>query len=171
MKSSWCTIKPIRHFIASLSDDLEYLERRVVVNLETYNFQYIYHEITGLFTCSSSLVVLTCLVWFREGFYDCHPLEAEVDGSQWEPTQRRAVEGGGEGLHQELRHCHWIHESPWLSSGTSIIALQQCSQIYNNDVKSTYKCFIASQESELIALMDEHGIGTDASIPQVFCEQ
>ena len=37
-----------RHFIASLSDDLEYVERRVVVNLEGYNFQYIYHEITGM---------------------------------------------------------------------------------------------------------------------------
>ena len=36
-----------RHFIASLSDDLEYVERRVVVNMEGYNFQYIYHEITG----------------------------------------------------------------------------------------------------------------------------
>ena len=38
-----------RHFIASLSDDLEYVERRVVVNMEGYNFQYIYHEITGGF--------------------------------------------------------------------------------------------------------------------------
>ena len=40
-----------RHFIASLSDDLEYLERRVVVNMEGYNFQYTYHEITGGFSC------------------------------------------------------------------------------------------------------------------------
>ena len=40
-----------RHFIASLSDDLEYLERRVVVNMEGYNFQYTYHEITGGFFC------------------------------------------------------------------------------------------------------------------------
>ena len=39
----------VRHFIASLSDDLEYVERRVVVNMEGYNFQYIYHEITGGF--------------------------------------------------------------------------------------------------------------------------
>ena len=39
-----------------MSDDLEYVEKRVLVNLETYNFQYIYHEITGLFT-------LVALVW------------------------------------------------------------------------------------------------------------
>ena len=39
-----------------MSDDLEYVEKRVLVNLETYNFQYIYHEITGLFA-------LVALVW------------------------------------------------------------------------------------------------------------
>ena len=47
-----------RHFIASLSDDLEYVERRVVVNMEGYNFNYIYHEITGGFFIFSFLTTI-----------------------------------------------------------------------------------------------------------------
>ena len=36
---------------------LDEVQRRVVVNMEGYNFQYIYHEIIGLFT-------LVALVWW-----------------------------------------------------------------------------------------------------------
>jgi len=108
-----------RHFIASLSDDLEYVERRVVVNLEGYNFQYIYHEIT------------------ERGFMTVTP---------W---KLRSM-----GLNENRLHAGQLREGARVS-------------IRNFDTVTEYtKAPDYLQESELIALMDEHGIGTDASIPQ-----
>ena len=66
-----------RHFIASLSDDLEYVERRVVVNLEGYNFQYIYHEITGMLkkVISICFTVIPCtyMILSERGFMTVTP--------------------------------------------------------------------------------------------------
>ena len=35
-----------RHFIASLHDDMDYIEKKVVVNINGYKFQYLWHEVT-----------------------------------------------------------------------------------------------------------------------------
>ena len=34
-----------RHFIATLHDDMTYLERKLIINLGGFNFQYVWHEV------------------------------------------------------------------------------------------------------------------------------
>ena len=108
-----------RHFIASLHDDCEYLERKLTVDLNGYNFSYTWHEMMD------------------RGFLFAMPFKQksmqlnEVNLNTRQMSEGMSVAVGG----------------------------------VNTDTQYTQPPDYL-QESELIALMDQHGIGTDASIPQ-----
>ena len=107
-----------RHFIASLHDDCEYVERKIAVDLNGYRFTYNCHEMMD------------------RGFLFAMPWKQRAMNLNEVKLPRQLVEGSQvpvTGVHTETEYTR---PPDYL------------------------------QESELIALMDQHGIGTDASIPQ-----
>ena len=108
-----------RHFIASLHDDCEYLERKILVDLNGFQFSYTWHEMTDR-------GFLFAMPWKQRGMQ-----LNEVNLNTRNMAEGMQIPVGG----------------------------------LNTDTQYT-KPPDYLQESELIALMDQHGIGTDASIPQ-----
>jgi len=112
-----------RHFIASLHDDCEYMERKMVVDLNGFNFSYTWHEMTDR-------GFLFAMPWKMKGMA---LNEANIPARQLREGMPVAIRGF------------------------------DCVTEYTKSPDYL-------QESDLISLMDKHGIGTDASIPQVFYE-
>ena len=110
-----------RHFIASLHDDMEYVEKRVVVNINGYNFEYLWHEVID------------------NGFMFAMPWKRK---------------------NMQLNEIDWTMPQYMLQDGSRVRV-----NGYNTQTDQT-KPPDYLQESDLIALMDKHRIGTDASIPQ-----
>ena len=108
-----------RHFIASLHDDCQYLERKLVVDLNGFRFSYSWHEMT------------------ERGFLSAMP---------W---KQRSMN-----LNEVNLPTRFMNEGQQVPVGGLNVETQYTKP-------PDYL-----QESELIALMDQHGIGTDASIPQ-----
>eukprot|EP00111_Clytia_hemisphaerica_P010804 TCONS_00031598-protein len=107
-----------RHFIASLHDDMEYVEKTLVADVNGFQFKYTFHEVV------------------EKGFTFAMPWK--MKGLQLNEARM----------------------PPHIQQG-------QPMQILNfNKVEEFTKPPDYLQESELITLMDKHGIGTDASIPQ-----
>jgi len=108
-----------RHFIASLHDDCEYLERKMVVDLNGFNFSYTWHEMVD------------------RGFLFAMPWKMKGMGLNEANIPARQLR---EGMPLHIRGFNTVTE---------------------HTKPPDYL-----QESDLIAMMDKHGIGTDASIPQ-----
>ena len=108
-----------RHFIASLHDDCEYLERKIVVDLNGFNFSYTWHEMVD------------------RGFLFAMPWKMKGMALNETNIPARQVR---EGMPLHIRGFNTVTE-------------------YTKPPDYL-------QESDLIAMMDKHGIGTDASIPQ-----
>merc|ERR1740128_360190 len=106
-----------RHFIATLHDDMTYIERKLILNLGGFNFQNVWHEVSD------------------RGFMSAMPWKLK-----------------------SLNLCEV--NMPRLREGESVRLVD-----YRTETEYT-KPPDYLQESELIALMNQHGIGTDASIPQ-----
>ncbi|XP_002155556.4 uncharacterized protein LOC100215195 [Hydra vulgaris] len=107
-----------RHFIGTLHDNMEYIEKKMLVDVNGFQFEYVWHEITDK-------GFMWAMPWKLKGL--------KLNESYMPPINM--LQGLTTGVLNFLKDEKYTQPPDYL------------------------------QESELISLMDKHGIGTDASIP------